>query len=292
MDSTTPQSIGIVAIAGATGRVAAELTRSLAAHGVAVRALTRDPSKAAPIIGGATPVAIDFADPDTLRRAVDGARKLVISLGGSPQQADQEIALIDAAVAAGVEHLVKVSTLSWPSLLHPLDWHARVEEHLAGLSIGFSLLRPSSFSSLLASSARAIKAGSWGGAAGRGRVNLVDTRDVAEVAAHLLYTASGPDQQRPYHLTGDRAWTMTEIAELFSVRLGQPVNYEHRTPAEQRRVLSGAGVPQLFIDVLVGLDHIFASSAQSETTMTVAEVLGRPPRSVADWITDNIHLFR
>jgi hypothetical protein len=70
---------------------------------------------------------------------------------------------------------------------------------------------------------------------------------------------------------------MTEIAELFSVRLGQPVNYEHRPPAEQRRVLSIAGVPQLFIDVLVGLDHIFASSAQSETTMTVAEVLGRPP---------------
>lgn len=138
MDSTTPQSIGIVAIAGATGRVAAGLTRSLAAHGVAVRALTRDPGKAAPIIGGATPVAIDFADPD---------------------------------------------------------------------------------------------------------------------------------------------------------RLGQPVNYEHRPSAEQRRVLSGAGVPQLFIDVLVGLDHIFASSAQSETTMTVAEVLGRPPRSVRDWITDK-YLFR
>ncbi len=69
MDSTTPQSIGIVAIAGAIGRVAAELTRSLAANGVAVRALARDPGKAAPIIGGATPVAIDFADPDTLRRA-------------------------------------------------------------------------------------------------------------------------------------------------------------------------------------------------------------------------------
>ena len=69
-------------------------------------------------------------------------------------------------------------------------------------------------------------------------------------------------------------------------------SYEHRTPAEQRRVLSGDGVPQLFIDVLVGLDHIFASSAQSETTMTVAEVLGCPPRSVPDWITDNIHLFR
>ena len=47
-------------------------------------------------------------------------------------------------------------------------------------------------------------------------MNLVDTRDVAEVAARLLYTASEPGLQRPYHLTGDRAWTMTEIAGLFA----------------------------------------------------------------------------
>jgi NAD(P)H dehydrogenase (quinone) len=162
----------------------------------------------------------------------------------------------------------------------------------ADLSIGFSLVRPSSFSSLLAYSVRGVKAGSWGGAAGDGRVNMVDTRDVAEVTARLLYTASDPDLQRPYHLTGDRSWTMSEIADVFTERLGQPVTYEQRTPSEQRRLLSGAGLPELYVEILVGLDRIFATGAQSETTTTVAEILGRPPRSVPDWITDNLDLFR
>ncbi|MGO9899142.1 MAG: hypothetical protein ACLP0J_05515 [Solirubrobacteraceae bacterium] len=57
-------------------------------------------------------------------------------------------------------------------------------------------------------------------------------------------------------------------------------------------MLSDAGVPDLFINVLLGLDQIFATGAQSETTTTVAEVLGRPPRSAPDRITDNLELFR
>jgi NAD(P)H dehydrogenase (quinone) len=50
--------------------------------------------------------------------------------------------------------------------------------------------------------------------------------------------------------------------------------------------------PELYVDVLIGLDRIFATGAQSGTNMTVAGVLGHPPRSVPDWITDNLHLFR
>jgi NAD(P)H dehydrogenase (quinone) len=280
-----------IAIAGATGRVGSALTRLLASEPVDIAVLTRRPD-AVQLRGGISIAAVDFNRPHTLQDALRDANRLFVSHGTSPQQLVNEIALIDAAVAAGVRHIVKLSALGPASRLNPFAWHMKIESHLAKQPVASTVLRPSAYIDILRRAAGQIAAGSWAGAAGTGRVNFIDTRDIADVACVALLEDFSPESQRAYHLTGPRAWTMLQVAEQLSSMLGYPVVYNHRSIEEQRARLLADGLPPLVADLLVGLDQVFRESVLGETTSTVEALTGKPPRTLPQWLSENIEIFR
>ena len=280
-----------IAIAGATGRVGATLTALLAADPIDLVALTRD-SSAARLPEGMVTFKVDFKRAETLEQALRGIDRLFVAHGTSLDQVPNEIALIDAAVASGVRHVVKLSALGPATRLLPLAWHMQIEAHLALQPIASTVLRPTTFSHVLKRLGPQIAAGSWAGAAGDGRVNFIDTRDVAEVARTALLEKIEPASQRAYHLSGPRAWTMNQVAEELARLLGHPVTYVDCSPAEQRGALLGAGLSPLVADLLVGLDQMFRESVIAETTSTVEDLTGRAPRSLTEWLTDNLDVFR
>jgi uncharacterized protein YbjT (DUF2867 family) len=266
------------------------LIANLAGAPVEVLALTRNPN-AGRLPSGTQAVGIDFDQPSSLERALRDADRLFISHGTAPRQPANEIALIDAAVRAGVRHIVKLSALAPPSRSHPADWHMEIEAHLARMDVGYTVLRPSAFVDVLRRSAASIAEDSWGGAAGIGRTNFIDTRDVADVARVALLDAKGIESQRAYHLTGPRSWTMQEIAEELSRLLGRRVSYAERTPSQQRSVLTSAGLSDFVAELLLGLDRFFRDSAFAETTTTVEQLTGHAPRALTHWLMENISLF-
>ena len=279
-----------IAVAGATGRVGAALLRGLAEDPVDVVALTR--GHQAPLQTPTTDVAlVDFDDLSTLANALRGADRFFLAHGTSDRQVSNEIALIDAAVAAGVTHIVKLSAMGPPTRLHPFDWHMRIEAHLATCDIGYTVLRPGSFMTVLARAAASVASGSWGGAAGDGRVNLVDVQDVADVARASLLETRFANSQRAYHLTGPAAVSMPEVADELSRLLGRAVAYQHRTVSEHRDALAASGVDGMVADLLLGLDRLFRESALAETTSTVFDLTGKGPVSVADWLRANFTAF-
>jgi len=280
-----------IAIAGATGRVGAALTALLAADPIDLVALTRE-SSAARLPEGLAAFKVDFKRADTLEEALRGIDRLFIAHGTSLEQVPNEMALINAAVASGVRHIVKLSALGPATRLLPLAWHMQIEAHLAQQPIASTILRPTTFTHVLKRLGPQIAAGSWAGSAGNGRVNFIDIRDVAEVARIALLDEIEPTSQRAYHLSGPRAWTMSEVAEELARLLGHPVTYVDRSPAEQREALLGGGLSPLVADVLVGLDQMFRESVISETTSTVEELTGKAPRSLTGWLTDNLDVFR
>lgn len=280
-----------IAIAGATGRVGAALTSLLASDPADITVLTRRPD-IADRPKGASVATIDFKQPQTLEKALDGADRLFLAHGTSSQQVANEIALIDSAVAAGVRHIVKLSALGPPSRLVPFAWHMRIEAHLAQQTVASTVLRPSAFNDILKRAAGQVAAGAWAGAAGEGHVNFIDTRDVADVARVALLEEFTSESQRAYHLTGPRSWTMPEIAEHLSTLLGRPVAYVNRSPEQQRAALLAEGLPSLLADVLAGLDQAFRESVLAETTSTVEALTGKPPRTLQQWLVENVGIFR
>lgn len=289
--SRTNDSRPRIAIAGATGRVGSALIASLVSDPLELVALTRSPD-AQRVPSDVSVAVVDFDVPSSLEDALRGADRLFFAHGTSPRQVANEIALIDAAVATGVGHIVKLSAMGPPSRLHPMDWHMQIEAHLATLDIGYTVLRPSTFVDILARAGAQVADDSWGGAAGAGLVNLIDTRDVADVARAALLDDAHPTAQRAYHLTGPLAVSMPEIAEEISKLLGRTVIYQQRSPAEQREKLLASGLNEFVADLLLGLDRLFHESALAETTSTVENLTGHPPRSAAGWLSENISKFR
>lgn len=280
-----------IAIAGATGRVGSQLISQLAQDPVTIRALTRQKSSTA-FPEGVASQELDFAEPSTLMKALAGVDKLFIAHGSSPQQVANEIALIDAAIETGVRHIVKLSVMGPSTSINPFAWHSLIEAHLGQQSIASTVLRPTTFMDVLKRAGNAVATGTWAGAAGNGRVNLIDTRDVAASARAALLEEVAAGSKHAYHLTGPGNWTMPQIAEALSDLLGHEVIYGHRSPAAQHYALVANGLSPFVAEILVGLDRIFHDSVLTERTFTVEDLTGNPPRSLTDWLRENIDIFK
>jgi uncharacterized protein YbjT (DUF2867 family) len=117
-----------VLVTGATGIVGSAVVRELREREVAVRAYVRDPAKATAILGEDVELAIgDLEEPESIRRALDGIDRLFLACGNVPDQIRCETSAIDAAAAAGVRQIVKLSAhgAEAGSPLAFWDWHGR-----------------------------------------------------------------------------------------------------------------------------------------------------------------------
>ncbi|MBN3065709.1 NAD(P)H-binding protein [Pectobacterium aquaticum] len=289
--SNTTASELRIAVAGATGRVGSHLINKLSSDPVEIISLTRqkEPKHISDRVSFAV---VDFDKPSTLEMGLVGVDKLFISHGTSLQQVANEIALIDAAVKTGVRHIVKLSVMGPATLANPFAWHAAIEAHLAQQPVASTVLRPTTFMDVLKRAGKHVAAGTWAGAAGKGRVNLIDVRDIADAARAALLEKVEENSQRAYHLTGPRNWTMHEVAEQLSDLLGRTVTYMGRSPEEQRAALLAEGLPSFVAELLVGLDRIFNQSVLIERTLTVEELTGSAPRELSDWLKEHIEFFR
>ena len=98
-----------------------------------MRAFVRDPGPARRQLGADVELAVgDLADPRSVRAALDGADTLFLSCADDPRRVGWETSAIDAAVAAGVRRVVKLSAVGAEpgSPVAFWDWHGQVEEHL------------------------------------------------------------------------------------------------------------------------------------------------------------------
>jgi uncharacterized protein YbjT (DUF2867 family) len=285
----------MIGVVGPTGRVGGALARRLIADGVPVRALTRDPGRAATgLAGAAVQISrLDFDDPSSLRSAVRGLDQLFLGLGSSSSQVDAEIALIEAADQEAVGHLVKLSAAgAGERRMIVFDWHTAIEERIAKLALPATLLRPTTFTDILARAATSVATNSWGGSAGSGRVNLIDTRDVADAAYAVLRDGPGKHADRSYRLDGPEALSMHDVARRLGDLLGKEVNYEERSPEQQAAQLTADGLPPLVVEILLGVDESIREEWLADGTTLVSELTGAPPRPVDQWLSEHLADFQ
>src|SRR5690348_782149 len=137
-----------VLVIGATGDLGAAVARALVARGADVRAMTRSGNP--DVDGLAGVVRADLGDPETLGSALEGVQRMFLVSSPTREQVTLENNAIDAAEAAEVEHIVKVSNLPIAGLDDGLHGnHRAIEARLAASSAGSTVLQPSFFASVL-----------------------------------------------------------------------------------------------------------------------------------------------
>ncbi len=281
-----------IVVTGATGSTGSILTQLLLARGERVRALVRDPERARSRLDPRVELAVgDFADPGSLRAALTGAEAVYLACGNVPHQVDFECSVIDEAVQAGVQRIVKLSARG-AELGSPVaywDWHAQIEQHLRASGIASVSLQPSfAMTNLLAAADPIRHQGMIFAPAAAAQISMIHPADVAAVAAVSLVPGH---EGSTYVLTGPEAIGYAEVAADLSAATGRHVGYVDIPPPAARAAMVDAGLPPFAADQIVAVFDALRGGAQAQTTATVRSVTGRPPRPFAVFARDHAAVF-
>ncbi|MEO7974229.1 MAG: NmrA family NAD(P)-binding protein [Thermoanaerobaculia bacterium] len=282
-----------VLVTGATGNVGREVVRALHARGRAVRAGVRRMADGDQLHGTASEiVAFDFQDPDTFAAAAAGASAVFLLRPPAISRVRPTLnAFVDVAVDQGVSHVVFLSVKGADK--NPIVPHHAVEEHLRASTVPWTFLRPGFFAQNLSDAYRIdIRDDDrLFVPAEEAPVAFVDVRDVAELAATALGNAG--HHGKGYTLTGPEAVSFADLASMLTEVLGRPIRYERAGRQEYFKHLSQRHGLSFAHRVVQTILHVGLSYGDaSEVDPTLPRLLGRPTRTMKQFIRDHANLWR
>lgn len=270
----------LIAISGATGNIGRGVIRNLTGTDARLRLIVRDASRAP---AGATDVAeATYGNRAAAEAALRGVDVLfMVSAAESADRLDQHRTFIDAAAAAGVQHVIYTSFLgAAPDAEFTLGRdHWATEEHLRGSGMQVTFLRDSFYLDFLPTLAG--EDGVIRGPGGNGRVGAVARADVARSAAAVLRDPAA-HAGATYNLTGPQALTLTEVARIITELTGRTTTYHVETIDEAYASRRHYGAPDWQLDAWVSTYTAIASGALDLVTDTVEQLTGTAPLSLAD----------
>ena len=275
---------GRVLVTAASGSVGREVLSALRAADVPVRALSRNPKT----VAAWKDEGIDAATGalDDLDGALEGCERMFLLSAATTDQYGQDRAAIDAAAAAGISHVVKLSSGdAVPG--SPISWarsHAYSDQYLQATGMAWTILRPSAFFPNLLQNASTIRRGFLPHTSGAGTTAWVDVADIAACAAAAL-TQEG-HLGASHDITGPEALSFPDLALRFSSVLARDVRPVF-LPAPLYRAAVRAGGADAW--TAANLTAQFADVVRSGrddpgVTGTVERLTGRAPRRVVDWM--------
>jgi uncharacterized protein YbjT (DUF2867 family) len=283
----------MILVTGGTGAVGSELLRLLSQAGIATRALTRNPQETRKL-PGIRWVAGDLAKPQTLPSVFEDAEQLFLLTSYYEDMVTLQHNAIVAARAAGVTHVVKVSAFAASDHSRaPIGrWHYQVEKELQESGMVWTILRPHHFmQNLLAQAEYVAKDGVVYSASGDGKIPYIDPRDIAAVA---FVTLTQPGHLgKKYVLTGGEAMSYRQAAEIIGATIGKPVRFVDESPDQARARRVREGLPPAVIESALAISAYQRAGGKTVTiTTTVADLTGRPPRTVAEFVREHAATFR
>src|SRR5262245_44091531 len=280
-----------ILVIGATGNVGRQVVSQLAATGVQVRAMTRNPDAA----GLPPPVEVmrgDLTVPDTLDECLHGIDTVFLVWTAPP-------AAFAPALGRIAKHARRIVLLSAPlKTPHPLFQQpnpqrvmmAEMERLIEVSALDWTFLRPG----MLAANAL----GWWAPQIRRGDVVRwpyagvptapIHERDIAAVAVRALCENGHAGAE--YVLTGPQSLTHADQVSTIGRAIGRSLRIEEISPDEWRRecvpIWPATAVNMLLDAWAAAIDH------PAFVTSTVTELTGSPARTFLDWAADHADQFR
>ncbi|TLF73216.1 nucleoside-diphosphate sugar epimerase [Nocardia cyriacigeorgica] len=271
----------MILVTGATGNVGAEVVRALAADSEPVRALVRDPRRAT-VPAGVEAVAGDLSVPETL--SFDQVRALFLLPGYS--------GVAQAAAKAGVEHIVQLSGVSAATgdIANAITRYMMTsEQETTECGAAWTILRPCAFAS------NALR---WLPQLRDGDVirapfpevctASLDPQDLGAVAATIL--RGNTHHGEILWPTGPEPLTPAQQVAILAEATGRPLTCIGLTD-DQARAQMLETTPVEYVDAFFDF-YVNGAIDESVVRPTVQQLLGRPPRTFAQWATAHAAAFR
>src|ERR1700730_15209400 len=270
--------IGVSGASGHLGRaVVSELLRP---GGHEVVAISRTPET---INAPAQDRFGDSNQPESLAEAYAGLDRLLIIPTLEPgKPAAQNVAAIDAAVKAGVKHIVFTSAAGTRQEEEPAlgASYWRGEQRLVATAPSWPILRMNYYAEAFVQQAKAsLDKGVLTGLA-ENRVAFVARGDVAAAAAGILI--GDGHAGAIYNATGPERLSGAERAALIAEITGRPLAFLAITEEQLRAGLTQGGLPAGAVKAVISFRGSFAAGGSDMVPGDVERLGDRPPKPLRD----------
>jgi uncharacterized protein YbjT (DUF2867 family) len=250
--------------AGNTGRAVVESLLQQSRGSVEVRAAVRSLDKGRDLEKkGAVLVQMDFADGESVRKALQGVDRLWVappnpSKSSKPyERAALAVNVMDEAKAAGVSFILLGSALYSDEELVLFHREFRLaERHLVPLGVSYCVLRMSMFMENIVLFKAPLRSGTLPQPLGQGRFSPVSVGDIGRMAASILQHYERHSHSY-YAITGPQALSGDDMSAALSRVLGRDIRYIAANDDDAFKLLQDSGMPEWQIKGLIELYKLF-----------------------------------
>ena len=277
-------------ITGATGDVGSRVVEYLLRRGKRPRIFVCNETKARSRFGDRVDVFVgDLADAASLRPALEGVDALFLVNTG-PQIPALDEAAAKVAKAAGVKHLVKLSSMDVQQGLAIGAWHERGEAAVRASGVPFTFVQPTGFMSNLLAWVPSIKAeGVVRASTGDGRRAFIHSDDIAAVATTALTTREYVGESLT--ITGPEALNYAEVTAKLGAAIGRQLRFQPISDEEARQRYAATGASSPETEAHVSLWRAIREGRLANITDNIERILGRKPIAMDQWATENAGAF-
>ncbi|CAF1458288.1 unnamed protein product [Adineta steineri] len=299
-----------VFVTAATGNIGNGVVRSLVKQGIDTTAYVRDEKKSKDLFkeelttGHLNLVIGDYSSIDVFTKAIKGHTRLFLLFAAhgtkpwSMSQIKESFAKI--AFEQGVRQIVDlssafVSSYGKKGIIGYM--HTAAEEKLWTLADAnpeqrsLVVLRPGAFmtnhfmadvhqikhQNKIASCAPPSSTSTW-----------IDTKDIADCAAVVLSESVEKHDRNVYELGADKL-TNEQRAAVFSKVLGKSIKYEQQSMEDFYKTCTGHGMPH---SMVYNFAMVASKDICDNATPEISVIIGRPLRTLEDWLKENAKAFQ
>ena len=259
-------------IAVGTRNPGSEFAQSLAAQGISVRHM-------------------DFNDPAGLAAAMKGVRKaLIISTwDANDVRISQHRNAIDAAVGAGVKHLIYTSFMNATTesaFEHGSKVHAPTENMIKDSGLTYTFLRHNLYAEyLLTDLKETLASGELRRGGGEAKFSIIGRDDLGESAANVL--AKDGHENRIYNETGPEALTLAQCAAIIGEVFGKSVVHVDLSPEEWYEQALSMGYEESMARASTSNIRAALNGEFSTVSPDYQSITGHPARTFNQLLMDN-----
>ena len=284
----------MILITGATGKTGSATAKSLGEKGETFRALIRNEEKKEGLesLGGEV-VLGSIENTEVVNQSLQGVKTVLVLLPNSESQLALEKQLVDSAKQAGVERIVKMSSIeATPDATSPIPkLHLESEEYIKQSGLAWTMIKPNFYMQNLLASAGTIKEqGKIFLPMGDGKTGMIDTTDVGKVLAKVL--SEDGHESMNHEITGPEILSFYEVAEIFSQVLGKQVDYVDVPMDAYKETLGQFLTNQWHLDAVIDLFKGIAEGGIEDKTDTFNELMGETPKSLSQFLAENSFIFK
>lgn len=282
-----------ILVTGATGNVGRNVVEQLVKRGADVRALVRDPARAA-VPASVAVVQGDLLDVDALRSAFSGVSTLFLLNAVVADEYTQALVALAVAREAGIERIVYLSVIHSDVYVNVPHFAGKfgVERMIEQMGLNATILRPAYFMDNDITIKDVVTGyGIYPMPIGARGLAMIDARDVGEVAAIELIRreqSAAPLPLDRINVVGPDTLTGADAAAVWTNVLGRQILYPGDDTAAFEQNLRQFMPSWMALDMRLMAERFITDGmvADAKDVDRLTTLLGRPLRFYRDFVAE------